>query len=305
MTNEHSAKFYVRHGRALWGLLVYVLVFAAVGIAVSALIATTLHPRMKYEVWPYLIAFKGAVLIAALTSTAVLSRIERTSIHSYLGEARGATLRRFTSGAGVGFALFSASIGLSALWHGYSLGTAAMSARQAITAGILWIVAATIYAVGDSVALFGYPLYSLRRWIGFAPAAVVIGVIFVLCHIVWFDASVLGFAAILTQGLFLCATMCQNPDIRFTAGIYAGTVFAQDFVFSVADSGTLFALHLRNSYHHPPDWLDGASAGPKASLMSFVVYLSALICLIFLQRYGPMIKSQIQPKMISANDVIR
>jgi hypothetical protein len=303
-TNKHSAKFYGRHGRALGGLLVYVLLFAAMGVAVSALIATTLHPRMTYEVWPYLIPFKGAVLVAALTSTAVLSRIERTSIHSYWG-ARGGTLRRFTSGAVVGFALFSASIGLIALWHGYSLGTAAMSARQAITAGIVWIVAATIYAVGDSIALFGYPLHTLRRWIGFAPAAVVIGLIFVLCHIVWFDASVVGFAAILTQGLFLCATMWHNSDISFTAGIYAGTVFAQDFVFSVADSGTLFALHLRNSYHHPPDWLDGASAGPKASLMSFVVYLSALIALVFIERYGRVIKSQLQHKTISDQDVIR
>lgn len=279
--------------RAGGGLLVYCGVFIVVGFAIQLLVAVTIHPSAGYGVtyvenWKDfcrdVLFFKGTVLVAALVSTLVMARIERRAILCYWRVTPKRTVRVFVGGAVSGFALFAASIGLIALWHGYTLGIPAMSAGEAVAAGAAWSVGAAIYAVGDTIALYGYPLFTLRRTAGFPLAGLLVGLGFVLCHIVWFDANLVGFAAILSQGIFLSLTVRQNWNLSLTAGIYGGIVLAQDFVFSVADSGTLMPLHLRTSYHFPPNWLDGASAGPKASLMSLVVFAAASMALLVAQR---------------------
>lgn len=273
-TGLHQLFFGPEGLRAGWGVLVYSGIFILTNFGMVLLVAVTIHPRrygygVTYvEQWKDfcrdVLFFKGTILVAALVATLVMARIERRAILSYWRVAAKWTLRVFMRGAVAGFALFAATIGLIAMRNGYALGIPAMSASEAFPAGAAWAFGATIYSAADTLALYGYPLFTLRRAIGFPAAALLVALGFTLYHIVWFDATVLGLAAILSQGVFLSLTLRQNWNLSLTAGTYAGIVFAQDCVFSVADSGTLMPLHLRDSYHFPPNWLDGASAGPKA-----------------------------------------
>jgi uncharacterized protein len=279
--------------RAGWGLLVYCCVSVMVAFVIMFLVAATTHLPNGYGVtyaqqwWDFcrdVLFFKGIVLVAALLATLAMARIEGRAILSFWKVTPNRSIYLFAGGAASGFALFATVIGLIALCHGYTLGVPAMSIKEAIPAGVAWFVGATIYGVGQILILYGYPLFTLRRSIGFPLAGLLTALGFVLFNIVWFDADILGFTAILSQGIFLSLTLRKYWNLSLTAGVYSGIVFAQDFVFSVSDSGTLMPFHLRTSYHFPPNWLDGASAGPKASLMSLIVFSTASAALVVAQR---------------------
>ena len=264
-------------------LFVFVVVFALIPIPLARWYLSSLAGRqhMHYE-WGWLLALKTAILFSSLVSTWLMSRIENRPILGYLRASTGPTLRRFCSGVGLGAALMAGCIGLIRACHGYEFGTPKISGWEALGYAAVWIVVATAYGVGDGIVLFGYPLFTLTRTIGFWGASVLMSLAFVLLNIVWFDASAIGFVAIFCQGLFLCATVRRSGDVATAAGLYAGVVFMQDFVFSVSDSGTLYSGHLRNAWFHGPYWLTGVSAGPKASLMALAVYSVALLLVLFL-----------------------
>jgi hypothetical protein len=280
--------FGAEHLRAGWRLLIYCSTLVAALFAVLLAIALQPVRLSRVDPWELFVLWVllpyAALLLAATLATFVVSRLEKSQMRAYWGLVPGRVTQRFGIGALIGFGLFASSIGLIALGRSYSFGVPALHGTQALAAAGAWVVGASLYAVAGSLALYGYPLATLRRSIGFMPAATVAALVFAFFHIVWYDATVLGFLAILSQGMFLSLTMRRGGNIAFTAGIYAGIVFAQDFVFSVADSGLLMPLHLRNSYHHPPNWLDGASAGPKASVMSLLVFACASLVLFLADR---------------------
>jgi hypothetical protein len=264
-------------------LFFFVVVFALVTIPLAHWYLSPLaRPQHMHYEWGMLLALKSAILFSSLISTWMMSRIENRPILGYLRASTGPSIRRFCSGVGLGAALMAGCIGLIRVCHGYEFGTPEISGWEAVGYAAVWIVVATAYGVGDSIVLFGYPLFTLTRTIGFWGASVLLSLTFVLLHIVWFDANAIGFVAIFCQGLFLCASVRRSGDVATAAGLYAGIVFVQDFVFSVADSGTLYSGHLRNAWFHGPYWLTGVSAGPKASLMALAVYSVALLLVLFL-----------------------
>ena len=76
--------------------------------------------------------------------------------------------------------------------------------------------------------------------------------------------------------------MCLYPGEWI--GRHAGGVFAEDFLFSLPDSGVEYTGHLSNASLHGPEWLAGGSVGAEASVVALIVFVAALLTLIFAYR---------------------
>jgi hypothetical protein len=236
-------------------------------------------PFMHYQ-WYALLLDESIILIAAMGATWLMSRVERrrfTTFWEAPSPVLSARFSKYLLGVAVGLLLVGAYIGIIFAANGYKTGTPELHGRGIVLHGAAWVTVAAVYGMAETFLMFGYPLFTLRRSIGVSGASLLAAVLFGLRNVVWFDASVVGCSALIVQGLFLCALRFRYEDVWGVAGVYMGTVFAQNFLFSVPDGATRYTGHPRNSYLEGPFWLTGVSGGPKASLPALIVYLCALI----------------------------
>jgi uncharacterized protein len=282
--------------RCGWGLAIYaatvvVIYLACWQIAFQILkVDTPLEgshlPFMHYQYYALLLD-ESILLLAALGATWLMSRVKSEKLTTYFSATfnNADRLLRFLSGAAVGAVLVASYIGIIYAADGYRIGASRLHGWSIALYGAAWVGVAAVYGVADTILIFGYPLTAMRKNIGVQAASVLAAIGFVFRHILWFDASVVSFFALLVQGLLLCAIVFRYGTAS-TAGVYVGSVFAQDFLFSVSDSGTSYTGHPRDSYFEGPFWLTGVSGGAKASLPALAVYLLALVVVLKISSKG-------------------
>jgi membrane protease YdiL (CAAX protease family) len=142
---------------------------------------------------------------------------------------------------------------------------------------LLWAVIAAINGIGENLAFFSYPLFTLTRTTGFWASAILLSLLFMCGHLGNAGENAVGLFAIFLQVLFLAFTVLRTGDLWFSFGAHAGFVFTQNFLFSVPDSGVAFTGQLFHASLHGPAWLTGGSAGPEASALAFGAMLLALV----------------------------
>lgn len=273
------------HGlRVGWRLLIYfgVLIFCVVvSIEATRALLRVLHWHLSNhpphtESVESLLVSQTLILVSALVATTVMAKIEKRSLTDYWIPRKGAFGRKFCEGLVWGLAVSAGIVLLIWIGHGYSFGSLALSGRQLISYSLLWAAAALINGFGENLAILGYPLFTLASAIRFWPAAILLTGIFTAGHFTNPGEYSVGLVSISLQCLFLCFTICRTGDLWFSIGLHAGGIFAEDFLLSAPDSGTIYTGHLLNSSFHGPRWLTGGSVGPEASVMAFLVLASAL-----------------------------
>jgi CAAX protease family protein len=123
----------------------------------------------------------------------------------------------------------------------------------------------------------GYAQYTLSKGIGFWPAAVVLSGVFGGLHLSNSGEDWVGAASVFVFGMFACFTLWRTGNLWFAVGFHAAGDYAESFIYSVPDSGTLATGHLLHSSFHGPAWLTGGTVGPEGSVLSFVVFVLAFI----------------------------
>jgi uncharacterized protein len=212
------------------------------------------------------LALVGALVVAvvALLAYAGFVRlVERRPVSELSLAGAAGELGR---GALLGLLLFSATIGLIALFGAYHvLGTNPWTA-------VLRMLAISITSgVTEELLFRGLVFRILEESLGSVLALVISGLIFGLLHMLNPNASLTaGLAIALEAGVLLGAVYMLTRRLWLAIGLHFAWNFAQGGLFGVPVSGMDFP-GLLSSTLTGPDWLSGGAFGAEASIFAVLV----------------------------------
>jgi membrane protease YdiL (CAAX protease family) len=230
------------------------------------------------------IAQDGAVLIAVLSATWIMARLEGRRLRDYGIPGRDSFSRHFWVGGVFGLAAVSLLIGFITLAGGYSLGELNLHGAALVRAAFLWILASMAIGFAEEIVFRAYPQFTLASGMGFWPAACLISFAFGALHYFtkpyerWTD-----WASVSLIALFICLTLRRTGDLRFAIGFHAAFDFAAIFFFSGPNGGRVAEGRLFQASFHGSDAITGGPLGPEASLLVFPVI--ALMFFVFDRLY--------------------
>ena len=229
-------------------------------------------PLALYSSVPHRLMLRESIeLMSALCAALVMSRLEGRAWGEYGLPVREAFGKMFWLGAFFGLVEISTVLGVIAILGGYRFGELAIHGSELWRWALLWGAVFLVVGFYEEFAFRGYIQFTLAQSAGFWPAAIVLSLIFGIMHAANPGESWVGVAGVVVSGLFWCLTLRRTGSLWFAVGMHAGFDFAETFLYSVPDSGTIFPGHLSNATLHGPAWLTGGTAGPEGSVLDFLV----------------------------------
>jgi hypothetical protein len=260
------ALFFVLVSLALLGLIH----IPAFGKLRKAAIAGTLTPG-------YLIVFESVQFGMAVLAAVVMTWIEKQKFGTYGIPLCGAFGKNFWSGIFWGLAFMTLELSIMRVMGGFTFGRFALSGGAIAVYAVLWAVGFVLVGFAEEFVFRGYSQYTLSKRIGFWPAAIVLSGAFGGLHLMNAGEDWAGAASVFVFGMFACFTLRRTGSLWFAIGFHAAGDYAESFLYSVPDSGTLATGHLLHSSFHGPAWLTGGTVGPEGSVLNFVVFVLAFV----------------------------
>jgi uncharacterized protein len=259
--------------RAGWGVLLFALVFVALGWCIGFL-AHFFHPRHIDPTAPQSPLFglisEGLSAACVCLTTVVMALIERRPIlsYGYQGTARAA---RFFWGLVSGFVAISALV--LTLWKLGLLGFDGQMLHGAAIwkYGAEWGVVFLIVGLFEESLLRGYVQFTLARGIGFWWGALLFSFLFGFAHRTNPGESPVGVFAAGAVGLVFCLSIWYTGSLWWALGCHAAWDWGESYVYGTSDSGLSVQGHLLGE--HPIGKLawSGGPTGPEGSLLSLAV----------------------------------
>jgi len=135
----------------------------------------------------------------------------------------------------------------------------------------LWGLTFVVVGLAEEYIFRGYALATLATGLGFWPSAILVSAAFGASHLRNPGEDGAGALAAAMISLFFCLTLRRTGSLWFAIGMHASWDYAQSFLYSVPNSGTVIPEHLLRSSLHGPAWLTGGSVGPEGSVLVFGV----------------------------------
>ena len=267
--------------RALWSLLIYIIMVAALGTGLTKL----LHPfvgNVNVMRPGGMIFAETLVFLIVLIPALVMARIENRPAGAYGLPLKGAFGKHFWSGAFWGLALLFAVMVCMKLVGAYSFGTLALAPLEIVKYAVLWGIGFLMVGFFEEYCFRGYLLYTLTRGLGFWPAAILTSCLFAYVHHGNPGETRMGLAEIVLIALVFAVSVQRTGSLWWAVGIHMSYDWGESFLFSVPNSGTLVTGHLSNATLNGSKWLSGGSVGPEASLFNLVGEIALLVIVIWL-----------------------
>jgi membrane protease YdiL (CAAX protease family) len=156
--------------------------------------------------------------------------------------------------------------------HGFNEGVV-----PALGWGLLMAVGFVGVGLFEEFLMRGYLLQNLIDGLGLPAAAVISCLLFAALHIPNSGENVAGILDVLLAGILFVVLIVRTRSLWMAVGLHAAWDWAQNFLFSVADSGTVLPGGLLNTTSHGPAWLSGGAAGPEGSVVAFVIIGMAIL----------------------------
>jgi membrane protease YdiL (CAAX protease family) len=263
-------------------LVMALLLFFGLGATVTAL-------HLRNRLWADL-AVEIGMLVAAVAPGFVMARLEERPFGKFGLPACGAFGRNFWTGAFWGIGWLSLLLVVLRGLGAFSLGSLAVHDGRAVKFAIYYAIFFLATAFFEEFLWRGYSQWVLTRGMNFWPAALLLSISFGAIHIGNSGESKVGVVAVMVMGLFFALTLRRTGNLWWAVGFHMSWDWAESFLYSVPDSGTLAKGHLLNSSFHGPDWLTGGTVGPEGSYLVFV--LLAAMWVVFDRVYPSKVKSQ-------------
>ena len=221
--------------------------------------------------------------LAVFLSALIMTKIERRSFGAYGLPLKGVFGKLFWIGVLWGLATMSAEMATMAALGGFSFETFALSGVAAIQYGLGWAFGFLLVGLAEEFQYRGYAQYTLSTAIGFWPSAVVWSAVFAWGHRGNLGENWMGLVEVIVFSFFCCFTLWRTGTLWFAVGFHAAGDFAEQFLFSVPNSGLRATGVLLNSSVHGPNWLTGGTVGPEGSVLSLI--LLAISFVVFARLY--------------------
>lgn len=277
-----------RELRAGWRLLVFVILFVAIGYLVRRVLERLPLPSDSPSLNAVdLIVSEGGTLVVALIATAIMAYFERRRLTVYgipgIGELFG---RLFWSGVVWGLIMPSAVIFLIWLGGGYRVHGLNVAGLGLLKFALLWLLANLFIGFSEEITFRGYFLYTLADGIGFWAAALINAVGFGALHYFlkpherWED-----WVAVTLLTIFITLALRRTGSLAFPIGMHAAFDFMFIYVFSGMNGGEFALGRLLQAEFPGSIRVTGGLLGPEASWFCFLVTVAAIVLLHF--KYRP------------------
>jgi membrane protease YdiL (CAAX protease family) len=296
--------------RAGWGLLIFILIFAALAFGVNV-IAHKLYPvtpnagkpPSKISIRAGLLNESIPLLITLLVSW-IMSKIERRPNSVYgLGGSR--KLSYFL--AGLVWGIVCLSVLILMLWK---TGLLVFDGRllfgsDILRYGAIWLIGFLLVGLLEEYLTRGYLQYTLTRglaglyqWafktphskaLGYWTSAVIFSILFGLGHSSNPGESPIGLLSAGLAAMVFCFSLWRTGSLWWAIGFHTSWDWGQSFLYGVADSGTMVQHHLLAAHPVGKPIFSGGTTGPEGSIFIVgVLVLASLIILFTLPRtdYG-------------------
>jgi len=265
--------FVGRHGlRPGWRLLIFVAMVAAAMRLLGLIAVHILHLQRPKAVTPEAVIGRDtALFVCALCAAWVMSRIERRPMGVYGLPASRAFGRNFWAGSLWGAVTVTVLVLAIRAAHGLTFDGMALTSREAIRYGAVWLVAFIMVALVEEFLMRGYTQFTLASGIGFWPAAVLLSALFGAAHLGNPGEAWTGATSTALIGLWWAFTLRRTGDLWFAVGFHAWFDYGETFIYAVPNSGLVFPGQLLHTTITGPRWLTGGSVGPEASVFRFIL----------------------------------
>ena len=259
--------------RAGWSVLIFIAIFATLGLGAGALARTISHTERSLTEIPAPSILREALQLAALfLATWIMAGIEKRSVLCY-GFADKRKLIRLASGSVVGFLVISGLVGLLWATHVLAFDGRILSGEMIWKYGLLWGVMFFIVAFFEEGLLRGYLQYTLARGLNFWSAAAILSVLFGALHTNNWRESPVGIVAAIAADLVFCLSLRLTGSLWWIVGVHAGWDWAESYFYGVADSGVETQGHLYATHAIGRQVWSGGATGPEGSVYALLVLL--------------------------------
>ena len=210
--------------------------------------------------------------LAAAAATWILSRLDRRRFMAY-GLAADNGGWNFVKGAASGFLGLSLLMGLLVAAGACRFDPPALSGTAVLTWAIYWLAVFALVGWSEELLSRGYPLFSLAEGIGFAPAAVIVSLLFGLGHVGNGGEQYIGIANAVLAGLVFAFSVRWSGSLWWAMGAHMAWDWAESFFYGVADSGQMVRHHFLSAAPAGPAWISGGTVGPEGSVICSAVLL--------------------------------
>jgi membrane protease YdiL (CAAX protease family) len=282
-----------RFAKIFIGLVWRLAVYFAVLIAALKLLSLAMHGLgVHFAQLPGARPAEGVglgqalLLLAAVLAWHITARLGRDRLGPML-PLRATALAHLLQGVLWGLAAIAATLGLIACFGGYRVSGIALSGSALAYYLPLWLAVAVINGLAENLAVMGYPLFRLAGDTGWVPAGLLVAALFAVAHLGNPGENPLGIAEVFLIGVIFATAIWLTGNLWLSVGIHAGTVLAEDLIFSVPDSGAVYTGHLLISRLTGPAWLSGGDAGPEGSVLALPVFALMFVLLWIVYRRRP------------------
>lgn len=214
---------------------------------------------------------QAVLAVASIVPALLMAAVENRPFGSYGLPFRSAFGRQFFVGVLWGFVSLSALLVLMRLFGVFSFGNLALHGARIAKFSAFWGAYFLLVGFFEEFTFRGYTLFTLTRATGFWPAAVILSLIFGGLHLLNAGEVWIGALAAAWIGLFFCFAVRRTRTLWFAVGMHTSWDWAESYLYSVPDSGSMVPGHLMNPAFHGSAWLTGGSVGPEGSVFLFIV----------------------------------
>jgi uncharacterized protein len=268
--------------RSGWSLLIYAALCLALWLMIDFVTQVIVRQFITIKIDSlspqYLFLEEIAGFASAYGAALLMARLERRPASLYGLPMRHAFRKLFWQGVLLGLGEVTVLISLIAAFGGYSFGRLAMHGANLLGWGVFWAVAFVFVGLSEEFLFRGYVQYTLARGIGFWPAAVALSLLFGAGHLLNPGERIAGAADVVVTGMVFAFALRRTGNLWLAVGWHASFDFGETFLFSVPNSGVVYAQHLSTAALHGARWLTGGTVGPEGSVFGFLTMgISALV----------------------------
>jgi uncharacterized protein len=264
--------------RSGWRIVVYLFQILILSVVFSFLLGRVFHlPKDATPPMWQLMLQEGLSFLIVFLPALVMARLESRPAGAYGLPARSMFAAQFWHGAALGIIEISVLVGSIALFRGYSFGSLAVHGSAILKWALLWALFFVLVGLFEEFAFRGYLQFTLGDGIGFWPAAWILSLGFGSVHLLNEGESPVGALSVVTIALVFALTLKRTGNLWLVVGWHAAFDFGETFLFSVPNSGNVFAGHLSDATLQGPVWLTGGTVGPEGSVFSFLTMAAAAL----------------------------
>jgi len=285
--------------RAGWGILIFIALWFLFAAGLMFVVAKARHlPPAPQAATAHLMAVsgtlfsEGALCLAALLATFVMSKIERRPMARF-GFGGVKRLSQFLQGIFWGVACLSLLVAILHLTGHLQFDGRLLTNAAALRYGLLWLLGFLFVAGFEESLMRGYLQSTIGRGLAglfparyrhaasFWSAAIILSALFGASHGSNPGESPFGLVAAGLAGLVFCLALYRTGSLWWAIGFHVSWDWAQSFLYGVADSGTMVQGHLYATHPIGSALLSGGSTGPEGSIYLIPALAVAVAAILF------------------------